>query len=168
MVCCQGGGAAMLDLGMGRRLDWVCRLLMRLCKPRAVSIRHCRAAHEDQHTGVAEDAVNHALCVGHIVDTITAPGVAAADPAGGEVTAFEAAVFGQSFESIGAAGGVVTAVETDPGAKEQAIGPDWQSHQMGQRAHRGSRCRRANALPKSSISFAKGRAAVVSLRPIKT
>ena len=79
--------------------------------------------------------VAYRAAFGHGIITIPTKGMAAADAFCGQPSAFEAAVFCQSFQCIGRAGGLITAIKANPGAEDQPVGPHGQGKEMGQGGH---------------------------------
>lgn len=96
------------------------------------------------------------------------PRVAAQNAPQGQPRPKNTAMFLQGFQSVGAAGGLISAVVPDPGAESQPIGAHGKGQKMGQRTHADALCVFFKAVPRSSSSSEKGRLAVSFARPIKT
>ncbi len=94
--------------------------------------------------------------------------MAAQDAARGEHPSLKGTMFFQSFQRISTACGMVAAIEPHPWAKDEAVSAHWQRKDTRKRAHFFLPCRMASAFRKSDCSVAKGKVAVVPLRPIKT
>jgi hypothetical protein len=69
----------------------------------------------------------------HRVIAIASKGMASPDPARRQPCALDRPMFLQRFQRIGGTGGLITAVEPDPGAEDQPVGPNRQGDDMGKR-----------------------------------